>query len=793
MLQFDILQVQFQEGKESPATAELYKVLKDHKNPFMQDLVSSSFKHCYQDEARKVVGHDGLCTQELDNCGTESVVRVTLVNPKFHTSLLSAVELLTAAKLQLDKFGFESSTTTSQASTSQLAMACDEDKMLSADKLAILVNDIAIAMGKLGCASYRGKAYKKNDQARYTYSYKCEARAFVNTLATNEFFKARLPREMKRVIDLLSDPFCELFSPLIINYDLIEVKDCRCWSINRRDFVDGAIEEQQVGKISPRAFCSFDFARDPCPKYFREVLENSLSPQEVAKFCDDFLKLLLYNKKQHKDKVPCLVGDANSGKTSLFMPILGLIHHGNVATVTKQKAFNKSMITPFTEVIFIDEATEHTLDIDDWKILTQGGYAAHDVKYQSARAFINRCPMLITSQRKLEFGPVDQPAMERRLRTYTFRSLPRPKKKASNWMRTHPMDCVLWAAQKAKEAENEDESEGDSEENTQEEESTFAEGVLREEEKAEIRSVSLPVLLAKEMPAVDTSDEGSSEDENDGDSGPSTSPQADRVAHLRDLLEKTQPGCLRHRHLAQMLRTEEHKKREEERSRAERRRQREDFLRSRGVSNANLSLLPDDLDDPTPSPIARDLERYDQARVAAQEQARREAAREAFQGTWLRSTEKDLQRCCERYQASDDSSERSTLKAYIKHLTGKLGGHHMSLGTFGTAEAVAERKRVCTLLGLLDQRQQHLVTSVAERLPLANRNGDGDGVEEEEGEEEEQSTFVTPVPSSSARQSHPSARSGRTTTTEASKRKRATVTVMVSKKKKEKKKSRVLL
>jgi len=56
MLQFDILQVQFQEGKESPATAELYKVLKDHKNPFMQDLVSSSFKHCYQDEARKVVG-----------------------------------------------------------------------------------------------------------------------------------------------------------------------------------------------------------------------------------------------------------------------------------------------------------------------------------------------------------------------------------------------------------------------------------------------------------------------------------------------------------------------------------------------------------------------------------------------------------------------------------------------------------------------------------------------------------------------------------------------------------------
>lgn len=71
MRQFDILQVQFQDGRESPATAELYEVLKDHKNAFVQDLVRSSFKHYHEDEARKVVGDDGLCTQELDDCGTE--------------------------------------------------------------------------------------------------------------------------------------------------------------------------------------------------------------------------------------------------------------------------------------------------------------------------------------------------------------------------------------------------------------------------------------------------------------------------------------------------------------------------------------------------------------------------------------------------------------------------------------------------------------------------------------------------------------------------------------------------
>ena len=100
------------------------------------------------------------------------------------------------------------------------------------------------------------------------------------------------------------------------------------------------------------------------------------------------------------------------------------------------------MITSFTEVIFIDEASESTLDIDDWKVLTQGGYSAHDVKYQTAKAFINKCPMILTTQQKLQFGPTHQPAMEKRLRTYVFKALPDPKKNAAAWLKKHAMDCV---------------------------------------------------------------------------------------------------------------------------------------------------------------------------------------------------------------------------------------------------------------------------------------------------------------------------------------------------------------
>ena len=161
--------------------------------------------------------------------------------------------------------------------------------------------------------------------------------------------------------------------------------------------MEDAIAEHQIGKVTPRAFCVYEPNQVPDAKYFRQILENSLSPDDVCRFCEEYVKLLSYNKKKHKDKVFCLVGDANSGKTRLFFPILSIVHHGNVATVTKQRAFKKSMITPFTEVIFLDEATESTLHIDDWKTLTQGGYSAHDVKYQRAKSFINRCPMLITS------------------------------------------------------------------------------------------------------------------------------------------------------------------------------------------------------------------------------------------------------------------------------------------------------------------------------------------------------------------------------------------------------------
>ena len=76
----------------------------------------------------------------------------------------------------------------------------------------------------------------------------------MNSLAANESFKARLLREMKKVIDLLADPDCEEIRPIIVDYNLIEVNDGYCRSVSERRFLKNAIPADKVSLVTPRAF-----------------------------------------------------------------------------------------------------------------------------------------------------------------------------------------------------------------------------------------------------------------------------------------------------------------------------------------------------------------------------------------------------------------------------------------------------------------------------------------------------------------------------------------------------------
>ena len=141
------------------AIKELYKTLKDHKNPFIQELVTTFYQCSFHEENRSLRGLSPLSSQEQEDCGGENVVRVTLINPSFQQSLTKALEKMIEAKLQIDKFGFNSSNITKMTGEKRLS-----------DKLTILVNDITIAMQQLEYASYRGKIYKRDPKAKYTYS-----------------------------------------------------------------------------------------------------------------------------------------------------------------------------------------------------------------------------------------------------------------------------------------------------------------------------------------------------------------------------------------------------------------------------------------------------------------------------------------------------------------------------------------------------------------------------------------------------------------------------------------------
>ena len=97
---------------------------------------------------------------------------------------------------------------------------------------------------------------------------------------------------MKKVIEILGDPDCKVIRPIFIDYNLIEVDAGYCWSVKDRHFLENPIPDEKIGMVTPHAFSRYDSQKGPEPKYFREILENSLSDGEIAEFCEDYLKLL---------------------------------------------------------------------------------------------------------------------------------------------------------------------------------------------------------------------------------------------------------------------------------------------------------------------------------------------------------------------------------------------------------------------------------------------------------------------------------------------------------------------
>lgn len=153
----------------------------------------------------------------------------------------------------------------------------------------------------------------------------------------------------------------------------------------------------EIGNESP---IEYGQTKMPDPGYIKQILKNSLNQQEMAHFCEYYIGLLNCRTNQHKGRVMCLVGEPNSGKTSLF--------------------------TPITSFIFLDEVHAKLMDPDDWKILMQGGLTAHDRKYKTSSLVVIICPMFITGQTDMDFGWKHNGAMGVHLRKVFFKRLTSP-------------------------------------------------------------------------------------------------------------------------------------------------------------------------------------------------------------------------------------------------------------------------------------------------------------------------------------------------------------------------------
>ena len=124
--------------------------------------------------------------------------------------------------------------------------------------------------------------------------------------------------------------------------------------------------------------------------------------------------------------------------------------------ISKQKAFNKSLVDENTQIIFLDEAHTKLMDPDDWKILTQGGLTAHDRKYKTSSLAVIRCPMFITCQKDMDFDVEHNTAMDVRLRKFFFKSLTSPRVAGvQEFLRANALDCIVWACGLARTPEDE--------------------------------------------------------------------------------------------------------------------------------------------------------------------------------------------------------------------------------------------------------------------------------------------------------------------------------------------------
>jgi hypothetical protein len=325
-------------------------------------------------------------------------------------------------------------------------------------------------------------------------------------------------------------------------------------------------------------------------------------------------------------------------------------------------------------------------------------------------------------------------------RCFEFKTLPNPKRKAAKWLKNHPMECVAWAATKARCSPDEIESSDDDDDEEGEGVNHENDGTMDEVEKEMLRTLPLAEVLASSSTEQrgdrDPSESGtssssdSSEDSSDSDDSSDTDESVDSddecIDKLKRALDENSPFSLKYRHINRILDSKleqrETKKKMEESSY----RQRQNHLINRGVSKELIHLLPKDAKHPMPTPIRDALEAQREKTARQELEAKNKRAKDVFKDPWLVKTEKDLYKCIKIMNTSSNQEKREGMRSLSSIIVNKLKLFHEKRGTLTCQIALQERRRMLVDNGWLRREHQHVVETIFQAMPIIEDDVDID-------------------------------------------------------------------
>ena len=120
-------------------------------------------------------------------------------------------------------------------------------------------------------------------------------------------------------------------------------------------------------------FISYESSVEPDAKFFKQGIFNLFpDPETRVNFPNKFYQCPVAGKMPHKVRKLIVHGPKDSEKTSWINLLLGIIPITDVASFTQERQFAAAMIEEHTQLVVLDEWSEHTLQSDMAKSVLQG-------------------------------------------------------------------------------------------------------------------------------------------------------------------------------------------------------------------------------------------------------------------------------------------------------------------------------------------------------------------------------------------------------------------------------------